>query len=1178
MKTKLILLFIALLFCITARANKFYPTKSSVDGSIYLTGNNYDTVVFRASTLNVGMSWFCYVKTSGTPNKPIVFINEGLVENSTGFAMENCSYIKITGTGTGQQSAVGTVLGVTRNWSYGFYFHDKSGQAANIWGYSHHIEIEHIRVSRMTYFFWVKNEVGEVGCDLGLNYPNAPIYNIVIHDNYLKGCQQDGMYMGSTAPTGGRSVTCREVGNTNISAQGTGYTSASVTFTLPINVDPTNQIRAATGTATLSGGKVVGIVITDGGAYRNNTVPLVNITGNGTGANATANMKNTTYNDRIAGRMYNIAVYGNYLDSMGRTAMQFSGINNATSDFFGGKNVIYDNLIKNAGWEFNGTQGAGIFLGGMASRFNVYNNRIDSTWSHAIFSYGVDTTYIHDNVVNATGWVYGDSCDRNSNGACIPGTSRIGVHTNFWQGSIYQNIPFAVPPSVTLFMYINNSCGTNTDPDNYKVFIDDGGQATSSYATTGNLICGNGKAGARPGINYSTNCTITNQPPTVNAGANKTYTLPINSHTFQAIASDPEGGLLTYLWTKQSGPNTFTFSSTTILNPTVSNMVEGVYTFKLQVTDNGGLSTSSNVKITINPKPNQPPVCEAGNNVSLVLPVDNYTFMATASDPDGGQLTYLWTKTSGGNFTITNPNILNPTVDNLEVGVYQFTLTVTDDKGVSTSDIITITVDNPPNSAPSANAGTDFTMVFPDNSYQTNATATDIDGTIVSYKWTKKSGPVPYTISNDATEDPLIYNLAEGTYVFTLTITDDDGATNSDDITIIVQPQPNQPPDVEAGDDTTIVLPVNYYQAHATITDDGSISDILWTYGGTGTATISNTKISNPFISNLSVGTHPFTITVTDNNGAVSTDNITITVQPKPNTPPSVEAGPDINVQLPANTADVTGSATDGDGTISTKLWTKVSGSGTLSNTGNYTVSVAGLTQGQTQLKLTVVDNSGASSYDTMFINVSAAANIAPVANAGVDATISLPANSYQLSGSGTDADGTITAYKWKILSGAGTYTINNNNISNPTLNFTAAGTYTLSLTVTDNSSAVSNPDTIVITVLPEVGNASPVANAGADVSFPLLRLSFSLNGSGSFDNDGTIVSYMWTQVGGPETIITNSSYIFTEVKGLQRGNSYMYLLTVIDDRGAIGTDTITVVVTGIGVTIFSNQTIRYKP
>ena len=50
--------------------------------------------------------------------------------------------------------------------------------------------------------------------------------------------------------------------------------------------------------------------------------------------------------------------------------------------------------------------------------------------------------------------------------------------------------------------------------------------------------------------------------------------------------------------------------------------------------------------------------------------------------------------------------------------------------------------------------------------------------------------------------------------------------------------------------------------------------------------------------------------------------------------------------------------------------------------------------------------------------------NIPPVANAGIDQTITLPTNIVLLNGSGTDADGTIVSYAWTKISGPSAGTI----------------------------------------------------------------------------------------------------------------------------------------------------------
>jgi len=89
--------------------------------------------------------------------------------------------------------------------------------------------------------------------------------------------------------------------------------------------------------------------------------------------------------------------------------------------------------------------------------------------------------------------------------------------------------------------------------------------------------------------------------------------------------------------------------------------------------------------------------------------------------------------------------------------------------------------------------------------------------------------------------------------------------------------------------------------------------------------------------------------------------------------------------------------------------------------------------------------------------------NIPPVAHAGPDTTITLPADSVVVTGSGTDADGTITAYAWTKLSGTGG-TITAPSSATTTFKSLTAGVYRFVLTVTDNNGATGK-DTMQVTV-----------------------------------------------------------------------------------------------------------------
>ncbi|MET0634698.1 MAG: hypothetical protein ABWZ25_01650 [Chitinophagaceae bacterium] len=94
---------------------------------------------------------------------------------------------------------------------------------------------------------------------------------------------------------------------------------------------------------------------------------------------------------------------------------------------------------------------------------------------------------------------------------------------------------------------------------------------------------------------------VTNKPAVVNAGGDKIITLPVNSIQLTGTATDPDGTVAKYSWTVTSGPAGSSFSNAAIASPVVSKLVAGSYIFRLTATDDDGLSSSDEVKITVQP-------------------------------------------------------------------------------------------------------------------------------------------------------------------------------------------------------------------------------------------------------------------------------------------------------------------------------------------------------------------------------------------------------------------------------------------------------------------------------------------------------------------------------------------------------------------------------------------------
>jgi hypothetical protein len=90
------------------------------------------------------------------------------------------------------------------------------------------------------------------------------------------------------------------------------------------------------------------------------------------------------------------------------------------------------------------------------------------------------------------------------------------------------------------------------------------------------------------------------------------------------------------------------------------------------------------------------------------------------------------------------------------------------------------------NALPVANAGTDRSIPVSWNYFPTlNATlSSDPDGWIAGFKWTKVSGPASYSFSNAMGAQTKVNGLVAGTYIFRVTVTDNKGAADTDDVVI----------------------------------------------------------------------------------------------------------------------------------------------------------------------------------------------------------------------------------------------------------------------------------------------------------------------------------------------------------------------------------------------------------
>jgi hypothetical protein len=197
----------------------------------------------------------------------------------------------------------------------------------------------------------------------------------------------------------------------------------------------------------------------------------------------------------------------------------------------------------------------------------------------------------------------------------------------------------------------------------------------------------------------------TNQPPTVNAGADATVTLPGSASLDGTVSDDglpvPPGAVST-VWSRTSGPGTVTFADAAAVDTTASFSEAGSYVLRLTA-DDGQYAAFDEVTVTVQAAPgggtNQPPTVSAGADAAVTLP-GSVGLDGTVSD-DGlpvppGAVSTVWSRTSGpGTVTFADAAAVDTTASFSAAGSYVLRLTA-DDGQYAVFDEVTVTVQAAP--------------------------------------------------------------------------------------------------------------------------------------------------------------------------------------------------------------------------------------------------------------------------------------------------------------------------------------------------------------------------------------------------------------------------------------------------------------------------------------------------
>src|SRR5256886_882730 len=205
-----------------------------------------------------------------------------------------------------------------------------------------------------------------------------------------------------------------------------------------------------------------------------------------------------------------------------------------------------------------------------------------------------------------------------------------------------------------------------------------------------------------------TNKIATNHPPVADAGTNQTVNATGSDGTSVQLdgskSSDPDKDVLSFVWKDEVGN---VVGTTAVVQVTVQ---VGVHTFTLTVTDPGNLSSTAKTVITVQAV-NHPPVAVASADQTLECTGQGMRVMldgSKSSDPDGDALSFVW-KNEAGNVVGTKAVVqITP-----EMGTHTFTLTVTDQGGLSSMATTHVTVRD--TNAPSLHVALSPNALWPPN-------------------------------------------------------------------------------------------------------------------------------------------------------------------------------------------------------------------------------------------------------------------------------------------------------------------------------------------------------------------------------------------------------------------------------------------------------------------------------
>jgi PKD domain len=478
---------------------------------------------------------------------------------------------------------------------------------------------------------------------------------------------------------------------------------------------------------------------------------------------------------------------------------------------------------------------------------------------------------------------------------------------------------------------------------------------------------------------------------------------------------------------------------------------------------------------------NAAPVAHAGAGQSVltgsVVTLDG----SASSDANNDTLTYKWALVAvpaGSAAALSGGTSAKPTFTADVSGTYVASLQVND--GKVDSGLVTVTVTAAVlNVAPVANAGLYQSVLLGSVVTLDGSSSSDANRDYLTYKWTLLVKPPgsQAVLSSITDVKPTFTADVVGTYAATLVV--NDGRLNSSmdppaTVTVIASGV-NAPPVANAGTNQNVVV--------GTVTTlDGSASGdanldtltykwVLVAKPASSVAVLATPTAARTTFTADAAGVYVASLVVNDGKADSVLTTVTVTAT-SANATPVANAGPNQSAVV-ATVVTLNGaSSSDANYDPLTYKWALVSkpanSVAALSSasvaTPTFTADVAGV-----YVATLIVNDGKVDSTPSAVTVTAAAANVAPVANAGPIQSLTRTSGSVLVALTGaasTDANGDVLSFRWVLTTqpAGSTAALSSATVAQPTFTATVAGVYVATLIVNDGK-VDSVPATVVVTV-----------------------------------------------------------------------------------------------------------------